>query len=195
MYSLPRLMLVTQRNRMKPDFFTALNAALRGGARLMQLREKELPGAELFSLAAQAKALCESFGAKLLINHRAEVARQIGAGVHWPEGAFEAGNSFCGVSVHSLEAARRAAGQGADYLVFGSVFETQSHPGAAPAGLDLLREVCSAVEIPVFAIGGITPENAHLCWNAGAHGIAVIGAAWDTNDVESAVRKLVQLCE
>lgn len=192
MNSLPRLMLVTQSARMRPDFLAALEAALRGGARLIQLREKELPDAELLPLARGAQALCEKFGARLLINGRAEIARQIGAGVHWPENAelrFEGGVN--GVSTHSLESARRAAEQGADYLIFGSVFETRTHPGEAPAGLEKLRAVCAAVDIPVFAIGGVTAQNAAACLAAGAHGIAVIGAAWDAPDVEAAVRALI----
>jgi thiamine-phosphate pyrophosphorylase len=197
--ALPRLMLVTQRERMQPDFLLALEAALRGGARLIQLREKELPDDELRALAQRAQNLCEKYGATLLINSAPNIAQKIGAGLHWPESELESGGwrleanhgLLCGISTHSLQSARRAAEQGADYIVFGSVFETQSHPGAAPAGLERLREVCAAVPIPVFAIGGITAQSAKECFAAGAHGIAVIGAAWDAEDVESAVRALI----
>ena len=71
------------------------------------------------------------------------------------------------------------------------VFETQSHPGTALAGLEMLREVCGAVSIPIFAIGGITAQNAGQCLAAGAHGVAVIGAAWDAEDVEASVREMI----
>jgi thiamine-phosphate pyrophosphorylase len=192
MKPLPRLMLVTQRARIKPDFESALEAALRGGARLVQLREKELPHDELLSLARRTKTLCQKYSATLIINGAPEVARALNAGLHMPEGAPLPGRcALYGISVHTLDSACHAAARGADYLVFGSVFETQSHPGAVPMGLDMLREACAAVNVPVFAIGGVTAQNAKTCIEAGAHGIAVIGAAWDAEDVEAAVRELI----
>lgn len=192
MKNLPRLMLVTQRARMKPDFASALEAALCGGARLIQLREKGLPDAELLLLAQSTKNLCENYGATLLINGAPEIARELNVGLHLPEGApLQQEFKLCGASAHSLESARRTAEQGTDYLVFGSVFQTQSHPNSLPAGLGKLREVCAAVDVPVFAIGGITAQNAASCFAAGAHGIAVIGAAWDAANIEVEVRKLI----
>jgi thiamine-phosphate diphosphorylase len=195
MKPLPRLMLVTQRARMKPDFETALEAALHGGAQLIQLREKDLPDDELLDLAKRAKELCEKYDATLIINGAPEAAQTLGIGLHLPESALLPQNvDLWGASVHSLESAQRAAGQGteqgAEYLVFGSVFPTQSHPNSVPAGLERLGKVCATVQIPVFAIGGITCGNAGLCLDAGAHGIAVISAVWDADDVERAVRAL-----
>lgn len=191
MKQLPRLMLVTQRSRMRPNFETALEAALRGGAQLIQLREKALPIEELLALAHGAKKLCDSHGATLIINSAPEIAQTLNAGLHLAEGAPIPRNfNPCGASAHSLQSAQRAAEQGAQYLVFGSIFPTQSHPGALPTGLEILREVCAAVEVPVFAIGGITSINVKSCLQAGVHGIAVIGAAWDTEDVEAAVQEL-----
>lgn len=184
-------MLVSQRARMKPDFESAIEAALRGGARLIQLREKDLSDDELLELAQRAKTLCEKYGATLIINGAPQIACALNIGLHLPEDVpLPEKMKLCGASVHSLESARRAAEQGADYLVFGSVFETQSHPGMAPAGLETLREVCVAVDSPVFAIGGITAQNAKSCLAAGAHGIAVIGAVWDAENIEAAVREL-----
>jgi thiamine-phosphate pyrophosphorylase len=194
MRNLPRLMLVTQCARMKPNFESALEAALRGGAPLIQLREKDLSENELLLLAKRAQNLCEEYNATLLLNGAPEIARALNVGLHLPEGApLIQKFVLCGASVHSLESARRVAEQGADYLVFGSVFETQSHPDANPAGLEKLREVCGAVDVPVFAIGGITTQNAESCFAVGAYGIAVIGAAWDAENIELAVRQLI-LC-
>ena len=191
MKEMPRLMLVTQSSRMKPDFYAAIEAALRGGAQLIQLREKDLLPEELLALANGAKKLCDSHGATLTINGAPLIAQSLNAGLHLAEGAPIPQNfNLCGASTHSLESARRAVGQGAQYLVFGSVFPTQSHPGALPAGLETLREVCAAVDVPVFAIGGITSKNVKSCLQTGAHGVAVIGAAWDANDIEAAVREL-----
>lgn len=200
---LPRLLLITNRHAMQPSFDAALESALRGGARLIQLREKDLTGREMLALAQRAQLLCERFGAKLLINSRVDIARTVGAaGVHLPENDLPPDearrtlgkHALCGVSVHSVEAARGAVEAGADYLVFGSVFPTASHPGAAPAGLDALREVAAFAAqtgTPVFAVGGINADNTGLCREAGAHGIAVISAVWRAPNVEAAVRDLI----
>ena len=80
-----------------------------------------------------------------------------------------------GRSVHSVEAARRDAQEGADYLVFGPVFPTTSHPGRPALGLAALAEVAAAVPVPVLAIGGIDAETARACREAGAAGFAAIG--------------------
>ncbi|HVF09252.1 MAG TPA: thiamine phosphate synthase, partial [Abditibacteriaceae bacterium] len=139
--TLPRLLLVTDRHRMRPSFEGALAAALRGGARLVQLREKDLAPREVFPLALQAQRLTERYGAKLIINSRADIARATHAdGVHLPESDISPAiarlslgqYSICGTSVHSVETARRASDEGADYLVFGPVFSTGSHPTASP---------------------------------------------------------------
>ncbi len=95
-----------------------------------------------------------------------------------------------GRSVHSLEGAREAAHAGADYLLFGNVFATASHPGKEPAGTEMLARVAAGVPVPVIAIGGITPENAAECRRAGAAGVAVISAILDVPDPEAAAREL-----
>ena len=102
--------------------------------------------------------------------------------VHLPEKSlpvgvvkFRIGNgAMVGKSVHSVEAAAQAEKGGADYLVLGTIFASASHPDIAPAGLEILREVCAAVSVPVLAIGGVTPENAAECLAAGAAGVAVL---------------------
>jgi thiamine-phosphate diphosphorylase len=205
---LSRLLLVTDRYRMKPNFESALTAALRGGARLVQIREKDLSGDELLPLAERAQQLCTRFGAHLLINGHPEVAQAVGAsGVHWSSSVLDSDahqtpiytpltdRFLQGVSVHSPGQAKAALRGVFDYLIFGSIFATQSHPGELPAGIERLRETIAATygvrQLPVFAIGGITSENADQCLGAGADGIAVIGAAWDNDDVEGAVRGLL----
>lgn len=192
-------MLVTDRRLMKPSFESALQNALSGGARLIQLREKDLNGRELLLLAQQAQGLCEQFGATLLINTRADIARASDAkGVHLPEHEMPPRDAksclpqgaICSVSVRDEMAARRAQEEGADALVFGTVFPTSSHMSTHVAGLSGLKQVASAVTIPVFAIGGIDARNAEGCLEHGAHGVAVRSAVWDADDVEAAVRAL-----
>ena len=184
---------------MTPSFQDALEAALRGGARLIQLREKDLAPREVFTLARQAQHLVERYGAQLLINSRADIARAVhAAGVHLPQDDIAPMAArlsldeycLCGASVHSMATAQRAAQEGANYLVFGSVFPTNSHPGAAPAGIEKLGEIARATSLPVYAIGGIDEARARVCRAAGAYGIAVMSAVWQAADVAAAVRGL-----
>ncbi len=204
MNTLPRLMLVTSRRIMQPSFATALEAALHGGARWIQLREKDLPLTDLLEIARQAQEQCASLGAMLSINVHADMAGSLGAsGVHLPEQGLAPHQArevlhkgaLVGQSVHSVQSAQRATEQGADYLVFGSVFPTASHPGSAPRELDALYEVAAATHLPVFAIGGIDASRTRSCLEAGAYGVAVVSAAWQTHNVSEAVGRLVQAVE
>lgn len=194
---LPRLMLVTQSSLMQPNFLDEILAAVEGGARLIQLREKEMEGAELLGLSRQAKEICDAHGARLLINGNGKIAREIGIGLHLSESnsVAEARRLWgweysLGQSVHSREAAQRAEGEGADYFVFGSIFPTASHAGSTPQGLEALRELTRGISIPVFAIGGISSENCLQCLEAGAHGVAVMRAVWQAPNMAQAVQAL-----
>ena len=93
-----------------------------------------------------------------------------------------------GRSVHSLQEAQAARDEGTNYLVFGSVWETPSHPGQSAAGLDALAQVCGAVGLPVFAIGGVNAARAPLCLEAGAAGVALLSGIWEAPDVAAQVR-------
>ncbi|MDP2674056.1 MAG: thiamine phosphate synthase [Dehalococcoidia bacterium] len=158
----------------------AVKAAVSGGANAVQLREKDLPAADLATLARRLRAVTRG-QALLLVNGPLDVALAAGAdGVHLPEGEpmpLRPREGFLvGRSVHSAEAARRALAEGADYIVAGPVYETRSHAGVEPAGLALIEEIASAVRVPVLAIGGITTERVEEVVRAGASGVAVISA-------------------
>jgi thiamine-phosphate pyrophosphorylase len=121
----------------------------------------------------------------VVLSSRADVALAVGAaGVHLPEGDLPVaaarrllgGERLVGRSVHSRAGAEAAAREGADYLVFGPVFGTPSHAGSPIAGLDGLREICRAVDLPVLAIGGVDFDRAEECTRAGAAGFAAITA-------------------
>lgn len=183
---------------MQPDWKAALEAALTGGARLIQLREKDISAEELLSLATTAKEFCHRYNANLVINSEIEIARALGVGVHLREAqsvsqarAMLGQDYLVGQSVHSLETARRAEQEGCDYLVFGSVFPTLTHPEGTPAGLKALAQLTDEISIPVLAIGGITPQNIGQCLEHGAYGVAVIRAVWSVPDVEMATRNFL----
>jgi thiamine-phosphate pyrophosphorylase len=155
--------------------------AVRKGANVLQLRD---PGARLRGLEAEAHRLVAEAGVPLLISSRADLVLAAGAaGLQLPDGDLPVAAArkllgpgrLIGRSVHSREAAEQAEAEGADYLVFGPVFPTSSHPGREAAGLQVLEEVAAAVRIPVLAIGGIDLARAQVCLAAGAGGFAAIG--------------------
>lgn len=158
------------------------DAGLRAAPRatILQLRAPQLTARELEREAAR---LVVSSPVPVLISSRCDVAVATGAaGVHLPErdigielarGLIRRG--LVGRSVHSLEAAQRAQLEGADYVIFGPVWESASHPESPAAGLEALRRVAHAVRVPVLAIGGVTEERIPLVHSSGAAGYAAIG--------------------
>ncbi|WP_287155510.1 thiamine phosphate synthase [Candidatus Solincola tengchongensis] len=179
-----------------------VRAALAGGADAVQLRDKEVGGAELYRLALEALELVRgSGGGRLfLVNDRVDVALAAGAdGVHLGQEDLPASaarrilgaGAVLGVSASSVEEALAAEREGADYLGVGPVFPTPSKPDAGgPLGLEGLRAIRNAVGLPLVAIGGINEDNLEEVFAAGADGIAVISAVTSARDMEEAVRRL-----
>ena len=195
----PCLMLITDRSRLQGRRLEeVVSRALDGGVNIVQLREKDLSGGELYDLAVTVRAVTRG-RALFLVNDRFDVALAAGAdGVHLPERSvpvkkvrdFAGDACIVGCSVHSVEAALRAVEGGADYLEVGAVYETASKPGVTPAGVELVRAVADAVRVPVLAIGGITADNVAEVVDAGADGVAVIGAILDADDPREAAGRL-----
>ena len=189
-----RVYLITDLKRIGKDrFLSAVEEALQGGVRALQIREKDLNPNDLLALALEVKPLVQRYHAKLFINDRADIAVMAGAdGVHLTETSIQARevkNSFpdliVGVSTHSIEGARRAETQGADFITFSPIYETPSKANyGPPQGLDLLRQVTQAVHLPVLALGGITPHRVPECLEQGAFGVAVISGIWDSTHIK-----------
>ena len=164
--------------------------AVAGGATMVQLRAKTLPGGELLALACELERRLAG-RAVLVLNERIDVALAAGVdGVHLGEEALPTAEArrlvghgvLVGRSVHGVEAAIAAEREGANYLVCGTVFATRSHSEKRVQGLSVLREVVHAVRIPVLGIGGIGPGNAGEVIDAGASGVAVISAILGARD-------------
>ena len=161
-----------------PDGNAGLRARVRG-ATILQLRD---PEASTRRLEREARRLIPTATVPVIVSSRIDVALATKAyGVHLPERDVPVAEArrllpkgLIGRSVHSVEAAREAEEQSADYVVFGPVFPTVTHPDAIPVGLDALREVTEAVKIPVLAIGGVEPALEESCRKAGAAGFAAI---------------------
>jgi thiamine-phosphate diphosphorylase len=187
-------MLVT---RPMPDddaWLRVVTAAVAGGVDWVQLREKDAP---VERVAARLRRLREGVGnrAQLLVNHPRSLALAgCSDGIHLPEGGPPVDavrrrlppGKRVGRSVHSLAGAMQAEAQGGEYIVAGSIFATRSHPDVVPSGPSLLREIAGRVEIPLLAIGGVTPETARQCLLAGACGVAVLSAIMDAPDPRKA---------
>jgi thiamine-phosphate pyrophosphorylase len=175
-------MLVTDRSLAGGEnpLVDAVDEAVEGGVTAVHLREKDLPRDELLSLAKRLRTVTRGRAA-LIVNGPLEIVLAAEAdGVHLPEAAppIERPSRplLVGRSVHSREGAERAWAECSDYLIAGPIFETASHPDAAPAGLQLIETISGAVAIPVLAIGGITAERVAGVIRAGAAGVAVISA-------------------
>jgi thiamine-phosphate pyrophosphorylase len=201
--SLPRLLIITDRQatRGKPLVET-VRMALAGGARLVQLREKDLEGGALFALAQSLAAECARVGARLLVNDRIDVALAAGAdGVVLPADSFptDVARRLLGPtrlvarSTHSAAEVERARHDGCDFVLFGPVYETPSKAAfGPPQGIDALR-VAARFAIPVYAVGGVTAKNASAVFQAVAHGVAVIREAMAAED-STAVARLLAVC-
>jgi thiamine-phosphate pyrophosphorylase len=210
--SRPLLCYVTERRSLpaRPDFtreaalVERIRDAAYAGVDWVQIREKDLDGKPLCDLVSASIAAIRGSSVKVMVNDRLDVAWATGAsGVHLGENAltvaevvkaqrrFGTSEFLVGASCHSLEAARRAAQHGADYVFFGPVFATPSKAAfGAPQGLERLAEVCRSISIPTLAIGGISAENAEACITAGAAGIAAIRLFQDSRDLSTLPSKL-----
>jgi thiamine-phosphate pyrophosphorylase len=200
-----RLYLITDRNVLMPGISLpdAVKKALQGGARAVQLREKDLGIRDLLDTAYALRTVTREYGALLFVNGRIDVALAVGAdGVHLggadiplPAARRAAGESMLiGVSTHSIQEARTAEEEGADFLTLGPVYETPSKMRyGRPIGVQPLREVREEVAIPVFAIGGITREKVEEVVGAGAFGVALISAVLASGDIKSSAEEFMRL--
>lgn len=179
--------------------YSVVEKALKGGATFMQLREKKLEEAKFMEEAKEIKALCAQYDVPFVINDNVDLALSMDAdGVHVGQSDMAAGDvrakigpdKILGVSAHTVEQAKLAEAQGADYLGVGAVFPTGSKDDADEVRHETLKEICQSVNIPVIAIGGITEENTPRLSGSGICGIAVISAIFGQQDIEEATRVL-----
>lgn len=181
----------------------AAGAAIAGGARVIQYRDKTQAAEKRMQQAKGLAALCRHHGVLLIINDDVTLAKETQAdGVHLgredaaiAQARKQLGSqAIIGVSCYNeLARAEKAAAQGADYIAFGRFFPSRTKPQAVPASLDLLHEAKKKLHIPVVAIGGITPENGASLIAAGADALAVIEGVFGQPDVRAAAERYARL--
>lgn len=197
--TLPPLYLVTNRHQTNHrPLLEVLKDALQAGVQLIQLRERDLDTRRLLSLATEVLALTRAHGASLLINDRVDIVKAIDAdGVHLRADSLPiqvarrilGPRALIGVSTHSVEAAEASEAEGADFGVFGPIYDTPSKRSfGPPIGLHALQEVHRRCHIPIFAIGGMTPNRAAEVRGTGTHGVAVMSSILEAASVFSATQ-------
>jgi thiamine-phosphate pyrophosphorylase len=185
------------------DLVWVLERALDGGVKAVQLREKNLSGKELFTLAERVTRLCQRYNTQLFINDRVDVALAVdAAGVHLGEASIPVpaarsllgAHRSIGVSTHSLDGARRAEQEGADFVVFGPVYFTPSKADlGVPQGIKALRFIVENISLAVYAIGGIKADNALEAKSVGSRGVALISAIMSAEDPALAAKQIIAL--
>ena len=188
----------------KQTLYEQVEAALKGGVTCVQLREKELDETAFLQEAKELCALCRRYGVPFLVNDNVEIAIACGAdGIHVGQEDLAAGevrrrvgeNMILGVSVHTVEEARQAVRDGADYLGLGAVFPTNTKTDVEQMPNETLRAICEAVDVPIVAIGGINRGNILKLAGSGVDGVALVSAIFSAEDIEGTCRELRAMSE
>ena len=186
------------------QLYEQVEEALKGGATFIQLREKDLTEEEFLEEAKKIQQLCKKYRVPFIINDNVKLAKEIDAdGVHVGQSDMEAldvraqlgEDKIIGVSARTVEQALLAEKHGADYLGVGAVFQTGTKTDAREVEHSVLKEICTKVDIPIVAIGGITQDNVKELSGSGINGVAVISAIFAQKDIETATAKLKSCVE
>lgn len=196
----PMLYLVTDSGALAPeDFFSRVDAACRGGATLVQLREKERGGRDYLALARRVKEITDRYHIPLVIDDRVDVALACGAaGVHVGQSdlpvrearALIGPEGIVGATAKTVEQARAAEAAGADYLGVGAIYPTTTKVITVLTPVDTLRDICRAVSIPAVAIGGLNADNCGVLEGMPIAGIAVVSAIMKADSPAAAAAAL-----
>lgn len=194
-----KLYLVTNSDKYsEEEFLERIEAALKGGVDILQLREKDKTDLEILSLGKKVKALCDTYKVPMLIDDKPHLAWALGVGVHL--GADDmpiklarkllGPDCLIGATAKSVEAAQKAEKEGADYLGVGAIFETKTHVKTKRTSVETLIEIKKNVGIDVYAIGGLNIDNVDILEDSGVDGVCVVRAIMDSPNVEEDTRKL-----
>lgn len=199
-----QLYAVTDRRWLKEgqSLSDAVEAAIRGGATLIQLREKDMDDETFVKEALEVKKITDAYGIGLIINDNINVCRACNAaGVHVGQGDMSASKArealgpdkIIGVTAKTVEQAVLAVHQGADYLGSGAMFGSSTKSEAKPLTLEDFKKIRQAVDVPIVLIGGIDEKNICMLKNSGAQGAAIVSGIFSKDDIEKAARELKAL--
>lgn len=190
------LYAITDRHRCAPTtLLVVISELLDAGVRAIQLREKDLDARALYQLAKPIAERCRRYDAALFINGNVKIAQDVGAaGVHLPAPVTARASETLqiGCSIHNFGEAKKREAEGADFITYSPIYLTASKPGYGPAvGVANLARLAKQITVPIFALGGVTPERVAACMEAGAAGIAVMsGVMSPTGAGKQAIRYL-----
>lgn len=195
--------LVTDSNCIgERSLLECVEEALKGGVTLVQYRSKETDGGIMYKEALALRELCDKYQVPLIVNDRVDVALAVGAaGVHLGQDDLPCAvarklvpeNFIIGVSAHNVEEALAAQKDGANYLGCGAVFGSQTKNNVSSLGLEKLKSIREAVDIPIVGIGGVTADNYAKVLETGANGAAIVSGILGAQDVKSETEKFVNI--
>lgn len=194
-----KLYLVTNSDKYSEDeFLERIELALKAGVDILQLREKEKTDLEILKLGKKVKALCQKYKIPMLIDDKPHLAWALGCGVH--VGSDDMPVKMCrkllgekaliGATAKSVEAGKLAQKEGADYIGCGAIFETKTHVKTKRTSIETLNKIKDAIDIDVYAIGGLNIENVGVLNGSKADGICVVRAIMDADNVYEYTKKL-----
>lgn len=192
-----KIYLVTDENSCNgKDFYKCIEEAIKGGVKIVQLREKTLSTKDFFIKALKVKEICKSYGVLFIINDRLDIAQAVGAdGVHLGQSDMPIekareilkNNFLIGATARNVEEAKRVELLGADYIGSGAIFGTNTKDNAKKLEMEELKKIVASVKIPVFAIGGININNVGSLKNIGLQGICAVSGILSEKNCKKAV--------
>ena len=203
LYQLPTgVICVTNRTRCREDFLTRIERLAKAHPAAILLREKDLPDVEYIELARKILCICKKYDVLCILHNYATAARTLHHfALHLPlpllrslSASERRSYQILGASCHSVADAREAASLGCTYNTAGHVFDTDCKKGLPGRGVAFLQEVCSSVSIPVYAIGGISPENYATIQTTGAAGVCIMSSAMTCTDTDAYLASFCRPC-
>lgn len=192
-----KIYLVTDEKAcLEKDFYNCIEEAIKGGVKIVQLREKNISTKDFYEKALKVKEICKNYGALFIINDRLDIAQAVGAdGVHLGQSDMPIEKAreilkdkfLIGATARNVEEAKRAELLGADYIGSGAIFGTSTKDNAKKLEMEELKKIVASIKIPVFAIGGININNVSSLKNIGLQGICAVSGILSEKDCKKAV--------
>ena len=197
-----KIYLVTDEKAcLEKDFYACIEEAIKGGVKIVQLREKNISTKDFYEKALKVKEICKNYGALFIINDRLDIAQAVGAdGVHLGQSDMPIEKAreilkdkfLIGATARNVEEAKRAELSGTDYIGSGAIFGTNTKDNAKKLEMEELKKIVASVKIPVFAIGGINIDNVSILKNIGLQGICAVSGILSEKDCKKAVDMMLK---